>query len=346
MRIGLVTDPVMLEHRTGAHPECPQRLMGIRERLDEEGWWAECDHLDCAPAEAAALERVHSTTYLRTLANLCATGGGWLTGDTPVSERSWEAATMASGAAIAAVDAVLDARVDSAFALVRPPGHHACPSQGMGFCLLNHAAVAARHLTIARGLDRVLILDFDVHHGNGTQDTFTSDPRVMYASVHQHPAYPGTGEIREVGTGAGRGTTVNVPLPADTNAAGFLAAFDQVLLPAARRFRPEFVLVSAGYDAHWSNERYLNSIRMGATIQGFAAWSARLLSLAQECCSGRLAFTLEGGYDIEALSRGVTATLAALSGREVKDPMGSPRHGRPTPDVAPILAACKAAHGL
>ncbi len=322
MTPGILYDPIFLEHETGEHPENPTRLTATVALLRERGLWDRLTHLPVRPAADTALKAVHDEHYLELIRYYALRGGGWLTADTPFSARSYDVAVHASGAAVGAIDAVLDERVPYAFALVRPPGHHACTAEGMGFCLINHAAVAARHAIRKRGLERVLIVDFDVHHGNGTQEIFYDDPSVMYFSTHQYPAYPGTGRALEMGQGAGVGTTVNVPLPAGVGDLGHLVAFQEILLPAARRFQPQLILVSAGYDSHWRNTAYLNSIRMAVSVSGFAQWVSFLKELAGELCDGRLAFALEGGYDPEALAWSVDATFRVLMGEAVHDPIG------------------------
>ncbi|MFN3650957.1 MAG: histone deacetylase [Armatimonadota bacterium] len=346
MTPAILYDALYLAHDTGrGHPETARRLQTVVDLLRARGLWERLEHLDPKPASREALEAVHDPTYLALLRQRSARGGGTLTPDTTFSLHSWDAAVLAAGATVDAVDAVLSGRSPSAFALVRPPGHHATREEGMGFCLINHVAVAARHAVRERGLSRVLVVDFDVHHGNGTQDIFYEDPSVLYFSSHQYPAYPGTGALPETGRGAGEGATLNVPLPEHTGDAGYLRVMQEVLAPAARRFRPELILVSAGYDAHWSNTRYLNSIRMGVTVRGFAAWVALLADLARELCDGRLAFTLEGGYDQEALAWSVDATFRVLLGEEVEDPIGPPPP-RPEPDVSPIIEECRRLHRL
>jgi acetoin utilization deacetylase AcuC-like enzyme len=346
MSLALLYDPLFLEHETGQHPENAGRMRAVVARLREEGLWERVTHLTAEPATAKALEAVHEARYLRFLEEVSEAGGGWLTSDTVMSPRSLDAARVAAGAAMRAVDAVLDGEVSQAFALVRPPGHHARPAEGMGFCLLNHVAVAAAHAIRSRGVQRVFLFDFDVHHGNGTEEIFEADPAVFYASTHQYPAYPGTGALEDVGRGEGRGFTLNVPLPAEVGDEGLLRAFDEVIAPAARRHRPELLLVSAGYDAHWTNSRYLSSIRMGATVTGFAELVRRLHALANELCGGRLALVLEGGYDPEALGWSVAATLDVLLGRSPQDPLGPPPGGDAPPDVSAVLAAARRLHSL
>jgi acetoin utilization deacetylase AcuC-like enzyme len=345
MKPAILYDPFFLEHHTGRHPEAPGRLTQTVDLLQQRGLWDCLLRLPFGDAPVEALEAVHDPKYLGLIQYYAERGGGFLTGDTPFGEQSWDVVRRASGAAMAAVDAVLDGRAPSAFALVRPPGHHACIAEGMGFCLVNHAAVAARHAVRTRGLERVLLVDYDVHHGNGTQEIFYEDPSVLYFSVHQYPAYPGTGAAREIGAGAGLGTTVNVPLPAGVGDAGHLAALEQILVPVAREYRPDLILLSAGYDAHWRNTAYLNSIRMNVTVTGFGQWVALLRGLADELCGGRMAFSLEGGYDHEALAWSVDATFRVLLGEAVEDPIG-PSPNAYEPEIGDLLDEYRRIHGL
>lgn len=338
-------DPLVLDHETGDHPENAGRLIRTIALLRERGLWDRLQHVAPKPAPREILNATHQAEYLDLIHLHAQQGGAYLTADTPFGPHSYDAAVMASGAAIGAVDAVLDGAAPSAFALVRPPGHHAGPAEGMGFCLINHAAVAARHAVLNRGLERVLLVDYDVHHGNGTQDIFYTDPAVLYFSTHQYPAYPGTGAAREIGSGAGLGTTVNVPLPAGVGDEGHLAALEQILVPVAREFRPQLILVSAGYDSHWRNTAYLNSIRMAVTVTGFGQWVRLLNDLARELCEGRLVFTLEGGYDPDALAWSVDATFRVLLGEPVEDGIG-PAPARSEPDISDLILEYRRIHGL
>ncbi len=345
MQAGILYNPLCLEHDTGQHPENAGRLTAVVDHLRRVGLWERLTHLPSVLAPLSAVEAVHDPDYLALIRHYAERGGGHLTGDTPFSGRSWDAVLAASGAAIGAVDAVLDGTVPAAFALVRPPGHHACIAEGMGFCLINHTAIAARHAVRTRGLSHVLLVDFDVHHGNGTQEIFYDDPSVLYYSHHQYPAYPGTGARTEIGRGKALGTTVNVPLPGGTGDSGFLKALTEVLAPVAREYQPELILVSAGYDAHWTNARYLSGVHTAATVAGFGQWVSLLRSLAAELCGGRLAFVLEGGYDPEALAWSVDATFRVLLGEPVQDPLGpspSPRE----PFVDDIIEECRRLHHL
>ncbi len=262
----------------------------------------------CRPAEEEDLARVHAPAYLDRLRKLSASGGGYLSLDTSFGPDSWEAACSASGAACSAVESALSG--EAAFAIVRPPGHHAGGEYGMGFCLLNHAAVAAEHARW-RGLARIAILDWDVHHGNGTQDVFYEDGQVLYLSAHQSPFYPGTGAADEVGEGQGRGFTVNVPLPPGSGEDFYAAAFAGVFLPVLHESRPELIIVSAGYDAHAADP--LGGMTLEAAT--FRRFASCLASLAHEVGAAPLALILEGGYNLRALTQSVAATMRGVQER-------------------------------
>ncbi len=313
-RTALLRSPAFLGHETGGHPEAPRRIAAIEAALTAADLLAGRPEVHFRPSGLAPLERVHDLAYLDTLEELALAGGGALDADTLVRRDSWDVALLGAGAAVAAVDAVLDGRAEAAFALVRPPGHHATPTRGMGFCLVNNAAVAAAH-ALSRGLERVLIVDWDVHHGNGTQDAFWERREVLFASLHQWPLYPGTGAADERGGGAGLGFTLNVPLPPGTGDAAFLAAFDAAVAPAAHAYEPELVVVSAGFDAHAADP--LAGMRLSEA--GFAALGRRVAGLAEAFAGGRLVALLEGGYDPPALGRSVAATLRAFDGEVDED---------------------------
>ncbi len=347
-KVALLYDPAVLEHQPPeGHPERPARVREVMAVLEQTGMLERLARLPVTPATREQLQRVHPAAYLDFVEEVVA-GGGYLDGgDTVASPGSWAAATAAAGAAIGAVDAVLTGGVDASFAVVRPPGHHAPPDRAMGFCILNNAAVAAAHAISQHGLSRVLLVDFDVHHGNGIQDCFYSSPEVLYFSTHQSPAYPFTGAVEETGIGEGIGYTVNVPLPPDVGEAGFLSAFETILRPLARRFQPELVLVSAGYDAHWRNSRYVQGIRERLTVRGLAALSRSLQEIADASCPGRLVGILEGGYDLEALAYGVLGTLGVwLGDTKIADPLGPPPTAAEEPDITTLLEKVKGMHGL
>ncbi|MEA2524808.1 MAG: hypothetical protein QOF73_2035 [Thermomicrobiales bacterium] len=303
----LLRSPRFLDHDTGEHIENARRLPAIDAELARQDLIADRPELPFGPADLADVERVHNPWYVEAIERAAQQGGGWLDQDTYLSPASYDVALRAAGAAVAAVDAALDGTVTRSFAIVRPPGHHATPERGMGFCLLNNVAIAAAH-ALARGLTRVLIVDWDVHHGNGTQDAFYDTDQVLFFSTHQFPFYPGTGAAGETGKGKGAGYTINVPLPAGQRDDTYTRIFDERLLPVAQRFRPELILISAGYDAHQHDP--LGGMRL--TEQGFAQLTQRLTTLAVDYADNRLIAVLEGGYDPPALARSVAATLRTL----------------------------------
>ena len=313
-RTALLRSDAFLGHETGGHPEAPRRIAAIEAALAAKDLSTGRPEVAFGPSGLAPLERVHDLAYLDALEELALAGGGALDADTLVRRDSWDVALLGAGAAVAAVDAVLDGRAEAAFALVRPPGHHATPTRGMGFCLVNNAAVAAAH-ALSRGLERVLIVDWDVHHGNGTQDAFWERREVLFASLHQWPLYPGTGAADERGAGAGLGFTLNVPLPPGTDDGALLAAFDAAVAPAAHAYEPELVVVSAGFDAHAADP--LAGMRLSEA--GFAALGRRAAGLAEAFAGGRLVALLEGGYDPPALGRSVAAALRAFDGERDDD---------------------------
>ena len=327
----VLTDRLFLEHDPGrGHPESPARLATILadlERAPVAGVTIEAPR----PATDAEIEAVHAPAYRADVAALSGRAVQ-LDPDTVTSPRSVEAAVRAAGAAVGAVEAVMTGRAENAFALVRPPGHHAEADRAMGFCLFNNAAIAAEAARRG-GAERVLIVDWDVHHGNGTQDMFAARADVLYMSVHQFPFYPGTGAVGEIGTGAGRGATVNCPLPGGQGDADYGVVFHDLFLPAARLFAPDLVIVSAGFDAHARDP--LADMRV--TERGYAAMTGLLAQLAAETCGGKLVLLLEGGYDLGALSASVRASLEALRGRRDDFP------GAPGSETVHAVAAARAA---
>jgi acetoin utilization deacetylase AcuC-like enzyme len=305
----LYTDPLFLQHDTGRHPEQPARLRSILAALDAAGLPARCQAGTFTPLpheEVAALHRPQQVALVR---EVCADGGGYLDGDTPVSPRSYEVALAAAGACAAAVDAVLAGADRTALCLVRPPGHHATPSHSMGFCLFNNVALAARR-AFGRGLGRVLLVDWDVHHGNGTQDIFYEDDRVTFLSIHRygHGFYPGTGAADETGAGRGRGHTFNVPIAFGTSRGDYFRAFRAALEKAADLSRPELVLISAGFDAH-----RLDPIgSLGLETEDFVTLTRDVLAVARTHAASRIVSCLEGGYDLDALAQSLREHLAVL----------------------------------
>ncbi len=305
----LLADRRFLQHDTGPHhPECPARLQVLCDLFDGPAY-AGFPRIAAREATQEELRRVHGHDHVAQVAASAGRRETWFDGDTPASAGSFEAALLAAGGALAMADAICAREVDNGFAAVRPPGHHAEEDRPMGFCLFNNAAVVARHLVATRGLSRVLVVDWDVHHGNGTQRTFYDSKEVLFVSTHQYPFYPGTGAPAECGRGEGAGYNLNVPMPAGAGNAEYLAAFRELVLPVARRFEPEFVLVSAGFDAHRADP--LASINLDE--QAFACMTAALQEVADESSNGRLMLLLEGGYDLQALAASVAACVQGLS---------------------------------
>lgn len=306
MTVLFLTHERYLDHDLGrGHPERPDRLRAVVRGLAAAG--LEDGLLREAPRAATTeeLARVHDPDLVARIGAMAEAGGGWLDADTGVTEASFDAALLAAGAGLSAVEALDAGRAESAFCAVRPPGHHATPSRAMGFCLFNNVAVTAAALA-ERG-ERVLIVDYDAHHGNGTQDAFWADDRVAYVSFHQHPLYPGTGGLREVGVASGRGSTINVPLPAGTTGDAYRAGVDEVIAPFAAAFDPTWLLISAGFDAHRADP----ITDLGLSVGDYADLTAALLPLAPP---GRRVVFLEGGYDLEALGSSSAACVAALLG--------------------------------
>lgn len=342
-RIGLVYDPVYLEHATGTHVENVQRLTTTLSLLEESQVRDNLVLLSPRPATIDELSKVHAREYVAQVARKCENGGGWFDPDTVASPGSYKAAIYAAGGALIAVDAVMSKRVESTFALVRPPGHHATCWHAMGFCLFNNVAIAAKYALANYNLERVLIVDFDVHHGNGTQDTFYADRNVLYFSTHQSPFYPGTGSINETGAREGEGFTVNVPLIAGWGDHEYQAVFEDILAPVAMRFQPQLILVSAGYDAHWAD----SIASMQVSVSGFARLVEILKVLADTLCQGNLVFTLEGGYHHQALSYSIVASLNILLGnKEIADPLGKQESKTRTANFDNLVKMIKDKHQL
>lgn len=308
----LFGDPLFLEHQTGQHPEQPARLSSIWKELDRTGLSGRCTRGETRLATPKEVGRAHAADYIDHVKTFCQEPAGRIEGDTPVSRRSYDAALLAAGTSIAAVQAVMQGDDETAVCLIRPPGHHALPAAAMGFCLFNNVAVAAEAARNTHRLNRVLIVDWDVHHGNGTQDLFYERDDVWFFSSHRSPFYPGTGDANETGAGKGLGATFNLPVKFGTPRKEFLTRFETMLNDAADRCRPELILLSAGFDAHRDDP--IGSL--GLETEDFAALTRMVHAAAQTHCRGRLVSLLEGGYDLDALAASVAVhvdTLLALS---------------------------------
>lgn len=311
MKTAYIYDPLFLQHDTGfSHPECRQRLSTSHELLSRQEWFRNLHRCQPKTADERWIRLVHSADYIARVRSACAAGEKMIdTPDVRVSRESCDVSLKATGSMLELADQVMGGHVDNGFALVRPPGHHAEESEAMGFCLFNSVAITARYLQEQYGLERILILDWDVHHGNGTQHTFESDPTVFYISLHQYPHYPGTGSLSETGYGKGEGTTLNCPMSPGLGDAAYREAFAEKILPAARNFKPDAILISAGFDAHHSDP--LGAINLQNS--SFTWMTDEMMTLADQCCGGRLISVLEGGYDFTALAESVTEHVRVLS---------------------------------
>lgn len=319
MTSGYVLNDNHVKHVAPGHPEHPRRLEHIHQHLVQSDVHPRLVRVPAVPASREQLERVHTPRYIEHVLEM-SYREGYLDPDTYVCDGTWDAALHAAGGTIALVREIVAGHLDNGFALVRPPGHHAERDRGMGFCIFNNVAIAARAAQSEMGIGRVLILDWDVHHGNATQHTFYDDPSVMYISIHQYPYYPGTGAVEERGAGPGEGTIVNIPLPGGVGDEDYVYILEELVAPLTRRFHPDLILVSAGYDPHWRDPL----ASMEVTLTGFARMTRIMRDLAEEVCDGRLAFVLEGGYDLDVLAYAVLNTFRILLGEDerVEDPIG------------------------
>lgn len=334
-----LTDPTSEAHAADGHPERPARLRAILGHLDATGLRARMREVTPREATDAELLRVHTFGHLARVAATSARSG-WSDADTYTTRASEGAARRAAGAVVQAVEAVLQGEARNAFVAVRPPGHHAEPGIAMGFCLYNSVAVGAA-AALAAGAGRVAVLDWDVHHGNGTQAIFEAEPRVLYASTHEYPYYPGTGHYSETGTGEARGTTVNVPLPRGAGDEAITRAYREVILPALTRSAPDLVLVSCGWDGH----RRDPLAGLEVSTAGYTQVARAVIEAAERLCGGRLVVALEGGYDEHALAWCAGSLVSLLLGEE-PSPDPEPGYALAEPDVTPVIEAVRWAIGL
>ncbi len=316
-KIGFVYDKRYLDHYTGAwHPERPNRLMAIIDRLERTGLLEELVKIKARLASEDEILFVHSKAHVEMVRDYCLSGRTVMDdGETWICPESYEVALLAAGGVLSAADAIVDGAIRRAFCAVRPPGHHAERERVMGFCLFNNVAIVARYLRRIHGVERVLIVDWDVHHGNGTQDLFYSDPNVFYFSIHQWPHYPGTGHTFEKGEGEGYGYTLNYPVPAGAGDDEYIRAFEGYLLPSARSFNPEFVLISAGFDPCFDDPLSGTSV----SIEGFAKMSRIVVDIAESSCDGRIISVLEGGYSLNSLPISVERHIRTLMGESIRE---------------------------
>ncbi len=336
-RIGVYRDPIYIAHETGSfHPESPQRLEVIYSMLEDNGVRRLYEQCSMRKAELHEITLIHSASHFERVAATAGVPQSYLDADTQTSENSFDAALYAAGAVLDGIDLVISGKMRNIFALVRPPGHHAERDRAMGFCLFNNIAIGAQYAIKKHALERVLIVDWDLHHGNGTQHSFYDDQRVLYFSTHQYPFYPGSGDFQETGTGIGRGFSVNVPLGMGCGDNDFYTIFKEVLEPIADLYRPQLVLVSAGFDTHFDDP--LGGMKM--TPDGYAALAGLVQQIANRHAEGRLLLTLEGGYSMSGLRDSVRAVIEQLAGtrRAEGETAEITGHGRSTERIIETVA--------
>ncbi len=294
-------DPIFKEHKTGFfHPEVPERLDAIQKELESKGILNQFKSLKQRFATKEELELVHNRYYIDYVENLCNYGGGYLDGDTPVSKESFKAALLAAGSGIQAIEEILQQTTRRVLLLLRPPGHHSLKSKGMGFCIFNNIAISAKY-ALKKGFKKIAIIDWDVHHGNGTQEIFYSDKNVLFISIHQYPFYPGTGSMDEIGEGDGLGYTLNIPMQRGSDDSDYKKAFENLILPKLEQFEPEIILLSSGFDAHKNDP--LGGMEL--TTNAYEWMTHKIVSFAEQCSKGRIISFLEGGYSLPDLAESV-----------------------------------------
>jgi len=338
---GYVFDPVFLEHTNEGHIESAGRLKAIMNELDTSGLLSGLVHIPSKTATIGELLLVHSETLVEQIKEYSEQGIEFLDADTYLTRRSFEAASVAAGSSSKLCLAVIDGTLRNGFAIIRPPGHHATISKSMGFCIFNNIAVSAKVAQKERGIERIAIIDTDVHHGNGTQAIFETDQDVLFISTHQYPFYPGTGSLIQTGKGKAKGTKINIPLSERTGDKSFEILYYEIIIPALKRFRPELILVSAGFDAHWKDPL----AQLGLSLAGYSGISEKLITFASEYCDGKIVFFLEGGYNLQVLGTGVVNVLKILSGRtDIIDPLGTSPFAEP--DISDLIVKLKKIHSL
>jgi acetoin utilization deacetylase AcuC-like enzyme len=323
---GITFDPIFLKHDQPGHPENAKRLESIIFGLQEKGLLEKVKHINSRSAEIDEIAICHKKEYVEYVKEFCEKGGGYFDPDTYSNQHSYTAAATAIGSSIDLVKAVIEGELKNGFALLRPPGHHALADRSMGFCLFGNIAIAAKVALTQSGISKVAIVDFDVHHGNGTQALIGDDPNILFISSHQYPFYPGTGSSREIGTDAAEGTIVNIPLQAGVGDEGFKIVYEKIVIPSLERFKPDIILVSVGYDAHWDDPL----ANLNLSLTGYNWISRELIKSAEKICNSKIVFFLEGGYNLQVLSDGVANTIRGLLGIELfEDPLGKPNDEEP-----------------
>ncbi|MBI5206278.1 MAG: histone deacetylase [Candidatus Firestonebacteria bacterium] len=308
-KTGFVYSPYYLKHDTGHHPESPKRLQAIIDILKETSLYNKLIHLDPYKATEQEISLIHDADYAKEVWKKCTQNIRNIDMDTVICEESYNVALVAVGGVLRAVDAIVNGEVKNVFCAIRPPGHHAEIAQGMGFCLFNNIAIGARYAQNKYKIKKILIIDWDAHHGNGTQHIFYDDPSVLYFSIHQFPHYPGTGRKEETGSGKGKGFTINIPVKSGINEEDFIKYFSDGLLPEAEKFKPDLIMISAGFDSH--KEDFL--AQLPVTESGYVKMTEIVKKLADKTCSGKIISVLEGGYNLKALARSVCVHIESLT---------------------------------
>jgi acetoin utilization deacetylase AcuC-like enzyme len=326
---GVIFDLIFLKHDQTGHPENAKRLESIIRRVKEKGLLDKVIQLKSRLADIDEITICHTKEYIKYLKEFCEKGGGYLDPDTYSNKNSFIAASIGVGSSVDLTKDVIEGQLKNGFALLRPPGHHALANRSMGFCLFGNIAIAAKLSLTQSGIKKVAIVDFDVHHGNGTQALVGDDPNILFISTHQYPFYPSTGSIREIGQGVAEGTIVNIPLQAGVGDEGFKFVYNKVVIPSLEKFKPDLILVSAGYDAHWDDPL----ANLSLSLTGYNWISRELIYSAERICGGKIVFFLEGGYNLEVLSNGVANTIRGLLGiKSFDDPLGKPNDDEPNID--------------
>jgi len=326
---GYVFDPVFLQHDFEGHPESAKRLKAILDKLEASGIISQLKKINSRRATTEEISFCHSLDYISKVETICAKGGGYLDPDTYTNSFSFETAGIAVGSLIELTDAVITEKIKNGFALLRPPGHHALANRAMRFCIFGNAAIVAKSALKNPAINKAAIIDFDVHHGNGTQALIGDNPDILFISTHQFPFYPGTGAITEIGSGIASGTVINIPLESYNSDKNFKKIYEEIILPALSKFNPDIIFVSAGYDAHWADPL----ANMGLSLNGYSWISKSLIEAAEKLCFGKIIFTLEGGYNLQVLQNGVLNSTKTLLGRnDFEDPLGPSPHKEPGVD--------------
>ena len=318
-KTGVVFNKIFIEHDQSGHPENAVRLKSIIDGLESKNLFEKLELVNPRVAEIAELNLCHTEAYIQYVKEFCEKGGGYFDPDTYSNSDSFRAAAVAVGSSIDLVKEVIEGKLNNGFALLRPPGHHALANRAMGFCLFGNIAIAANYALTQKGIKKVAIVDFDVHHGNGTQALVGDDPNILFISSHQYPFYPGTGSIHETGKGDADGTIINIPLQAGVGDDGFKIVYDKIILPSLARFKPDLIFVSAGYDAHWDDPL----ANLNLSLTGFDLISKKLIDIGDKICSGKIVFFLEGGYNLQVLKYAVANAVNRLLHLDfIEDPLG------------------------